>query len=180
VEAGPEGHPGVHGDHDIARLAAMAAPRRPDHDAAPDSQDTDVALPGGGPVGLVDDLRPQLPDLPQPEGLEVAEGAIHLVPRTPGGPRVARGQVGPDRRRRRRVDRRDEPFVDEREPRLDAHAPRGDAGEDLADRLDRLRIARHRQLEPGAGASKPAGDRGAGARGARVSHRTSRIAKGRT
>ena len=112
-----------------------------------------------GPVGLVDDLRPQLPDLPQPEGLEVAQRPVHLAGRAPGGRRVARREVGPHGGRRRRVDRGAEPFVDEREPGLDAHAARGDAGQDLADRLDGLRVAGDRQLEPGAVAGAPAGGR---------------------
>ena len=73
VEPRPEGHPGIHRDHHVAGLAAVAPPGGPDHDPPPDPQDREVALPGLGPVRLVDDLRPQLADLAQPEGLEVAE-----------------------------------------------------------------------------------------------------------
>ena len=51
----------------------VAAPRRADDQPAADPQHREVRLPGIGPVGLVDDPRPQLADRPQPERLQVAE-----------------------------------------------------------------------------------------------------------
>ena len=67
----------------------------------------------------------------------------------PGGGPIAAGQVGPDDRRLVRVDPRAEALVDQLEARLDAGPARGEARQDLADRLDRLEVGPDRQLDPG-------------------------------
>ncbi len=57
MEPRPERHPGVEGEHHVARPAPMTPPGGPDDDPPPDPQHREVRLPGLRPVGLVDDRR---------------------------------------------------------------------------------------------------------------------------
>ena len=87
MEPGPERHPRIQRQDDVAGRAAVAPPGRPDDQPPPDAQDREVRLPGVGPVGLVDDPRPQLADRAQAERLEVAERLGHLGRGAVGGRR---------------------------------------------------------------------------------------------
>ena len=107
-----------------------------------------MRLPRLGPVGLVDDPRPQLADRPQAERLEVPERLGDLGARRIAAPGRAPAR-GANRRWPGRIDARAEPLVDQLEPRLDARPAGRDAAEDLADRLDGLGIRLDRELEPG-------------------------------
>ena len=147
----PNAIPGSSARTTSSGCAPVPAPGRPDDDPPPDAQDREVRLPGLGPVGLVDDARPELADRPQPERLEVAERLGDLGDGALGGGGIAGRQVGPDRRRPGRVDARAEALVDEVEGRLDGRAAGRDPAEDLADGLDRLDVGLDRELEPGAG-----------------------------
>ena len=152
MEPGPERHPRIEREDDVAGLAAMAPPGRPDDQTSPDAQDREVRLPGFGPVGLVDDPDPQLADRTQAERLEVAERLGHVGRGAVGGRSVASRQVGADDGRPGRVEPGAQALVDQLERGLD----RGPAGrrpaEDLADRLDRFDVGLDRELQPGAGA----------------------------
>ena len=148
MQAGPEGHARVEGEDDVVGLAAVTPPGRPDDEPPADPHDREVRLPGLGPVGLVDDPRPELADRPQAERLEVTERLGGLGDGPLRGRPVARRHVGPDDRRPGRVDARAETLVDELERRLDARAAGRDPAEDLADRLDRLDVGLDRELEP--------------------------------
>ena len=138
VEAGPEGHARVERDDHLVGDGAMPPPGRPDDDPPAEPQDREVALPGVGPVVLVDLARLQLADGAQPEGLEVAKVGLDL--RDVGGGRAVIGhrQVGAHDGRAAGIDAGSQPLVDELERGLDAHAAGRDPREDLRDRLDRL------------------------------------------
>ena len=157
VQAGPERHPRVEGEDDVVRPRSVPAPGRPDDDPPTDAQHREVRLPGVGPVRLVDDARPELADRPQPERLEMAERLGHLRDGPSAAAAVARGHVGADDRRPRRVDPRPEPLLDEVERRLHGRAAGRDPAEDLADRLDRLEVGLDRELEPRAAPAPSSG-----------------------
>ena len=76
VQPGPERHARVQREDHVVGLAAVAPPRRPDHDPPPDPQHREVRLPGVRPVRLVDDAGREVADRAQPERLEVAEVAL--------------------------------------------------------------------------------------------------------
>ena len=67
MQAGPEGHPGIEREHDVAGLAAVTPPGRPDDEPPADPEDREVGLAGVGPILLVDDPRLERADRPQPE-----------------------------------------------------------------------------------------------------------------
>ena len=154
MEPGPERHARIQREDDVAGLAVMAPPGRPDDQPLPDAQDREVGLPGFGPVGLVDDPDPELADRAQAERLEVAERLGHLGRGTVGGRAVAGGQVGTDDGRPGRVEPGAEALVDQLERGLDRRPAGSRPAEDLADRLDRLDVGLDRELEPGAGAGR--------------------------
>jgi hypothetical protein len=91
MQAGPEGHPRIEREDDVAGHVAMAPPGRPDDQTTPDAQDREVRLPGFGPVGLVNEPDPQLTDRPQAECLEVAE---RLGPSATARSAAARSRAG--------------------------------------------------------------------------------------
>ena len=151
MEAGPERHPGVERKDDVAGRAPVAAPSRADDEPAADAHHREVRLPCLGPVRLVDDARPQLPDRPQPERLEMAEGGGDLGDGRVRGRAVPRRQVCPDDRGPARVEPGAEALIDQFEGGLDRRATLRRPTEDLADGLDGLDVGLDRQLEPGAG-----------------------------
>ena len=81
----PNAIPGSSARTTSSGRASVASPGRPDDEPPADAHDREVRLPGVGPVGLVDEPRPQLADRPQPERLEMAERRRR--PRPPRGPR---------------------------------------------------------------------------------------------
>ena len=97
----PKAIPGSSASTTSSGAALVAPPRRPDDDPPPDPQHREVRLPGVGPVGLVDEPRPDLADRPQPERLEVAQRLGRLGDAALGGRRVAGREVGADGRRPR-------------------------------------------------------------------------------
>ena len=149
MEPGPERHPRIEREDDIVGRASMAAPRRPDDQSPADAHDREVRLPGVGPVGLLDDPRPELPDRPQSERLQMAERLGDLGHRAIGRGPVARRQVGAHGGRPGRIQPGAETLVHELERGLDRCPARRHPAEDLADRLDRLDVGVDRQLEPG-------------------------------
>ncbi len=124
VQPGPERHPRVEGQDDVVGRAPVAPPGRSDDQPPADAHDREVGLPGVGPVGLLDDPRPELADRPQPERLEMAERLGDLGHGAIGGGPVARRDVGTDDRRPARVQPRAEALVDELERGLDGRAAR--------------------------------------------------------
>ncbi len=150
MEPGPEGHPGIEREDDVAGRPAMAPPGRSDHEPASDPEDGEVRLPGVGPVLLVDDPGLERTDRAQPEGGEMAERGLGSRHALPGRGRVAGRQVGPDDRRTIRVDPGAKTFLNELEGGFDRRPAGREPGQDLADGLDGLGVGRHRQLEPGA------------------------------
>ncbi len=149
MQPGPERHPGIEREHDVAGRAAMTPPRRSDDEPPPDPHHREVGLPGVRPVGFQDDPRPQLPDRSQPERLEVAEchGDLGHGP-VRGGP-VARRQVRPDDGGPARIQARAQSLIHQLESRFHRGPARRRPAEDLADRLDRLDVRVDRELEPG-------------------------------
>ncbi len=169
MEPGPEGHPGVEGQHHVPRAAPMPPPGRPDDQPATDPLDREVRLPGLGPVRLVHQPRPELADRPQPEGLQVPERLRHDRRRALGRGPIAGRQVRPDDRRPGRIDPCPEALVGQLEAGLHGRPARGRAAEDLADGLDRLDVRLDGKLQPGAlatAATDRAPDVAAGRRGA--------------
>ena len=149
MEPGPERHPRIEREDDIVGGASMAAPRRPDDQSPADAHDREVRLPGVGPVGLLDDPRPELPDRAEPERLEMAERLGDLGHRAIGRDPVARRQIGAHGGRPGRIQPSAETLVHELERGLDRCPAGRHPAEDLADRLDRFDVGVDRQLEPG-------------------------------
>ena len=150
MQPGPERHPRVEREDDVAGLAPVASPGRSDDQPPSDAHDREVGLPGIGPVGLLDDPRPQLADRSQPERLEMAERLGDLCHGPVGSGPVACRDVGADDRRPARIEPRAQALVDELERGLHRGPTRRRPPEDLADGLDRLDVGLDRQLEPGA------------------------------
>ena len=150
MESGPERHPGIECQDDIARSSPVASPGRADDETSSDPHHREVRLPGVSPVGLLDQPGPELPDRAQPERLEVAERLRHLGDRSSRDGPVARRHIGPDDGRPSRVQPGAEALIDQLEGRLHGGPAGRRPTEDLADRLDRLDIGFDRKLQPGA------------------------------
>ena len=140
MEAGPECHPGIESDDDIAGPRAMAPPRWPDHEAASEAQHREVGLPGLGPVRLMDEPGRQLADRSKAEGLEMAQRLARFRYRPSRCRFVTSRHVCAHDGRSRRVDPRPKAFVGQLERRLDARAAGCDPAEDLRHGLDGLDV----------------------------------------
>jgi hypothetical protein len=109
----------------------VAAPRGPDDHAPPDPEHREVALPRLGPIRLANRPDLQVADRPQPEGLQVAQGAGRLGYGGFHGRRIEAGQICPNDGWLGRVDDRAETFVGQPETGFDARAAGREARQDL-------------------------------------------------
>ena len=149
MQPGAERHSGIELDNDIAITGLIVAPRRLNDDAPADVLDRKVLLPSLGPVLLVDQARREIANRAKPERLQMAQVGPNAINSALGNAAICSRDIPAHRHRLRRVDNGSKAIIDERERRLDRHAARAHARQDLAHLLHGFLIDAYRELQPG-------------------------------